>query len=163
MHLLNVTTVVDATLTPLGWKRLDNALARWVNRFHWQLYLSVHNVSVPAEARHHPGHSVRVSQHVGDGHLVELGVPEGDDGSTTGTVAPLVVVVVNEDESVAAGHETPTLSPVPADKNHSKPFHVKTLCLNKMDSNYAMRWVTSLHILIWNMIQPQEQKHTYLV
>lgn len=74
-------------------------------------------MAVPAEARHHSGHSVRVGQHVGDGHLVKPGVPEGDDGCTSGTVSSLVVVVVNEDESIAVGHETPSLSPGPAQKN----------------------------------------------
>lgn len=74
-------------------------------------------MAVPAEARHHPGYTVRVGQHVADSHLVEPGVPEGNDGCTTSTVASLVVVVVNEDESTAVGHETPSLSPVPALKN----------------------------------------------
>ena len=82
-----------------------------------RVYLSVDDVAVPAVARHHPGHSVRVRQHVCNSHLVEPGVPEGDNGSTTGTMASLVVVVVNEDDSVAVGHEAPSLSPVPAHSN----------------------------------------------
>lgn len=81
------------------------------------MYLSVGKVSVPAEAGHHPGHSVRVGQHVGHGHLVQPGVPEGNDGCTAGTVASLVVVVVDEDESIAIGHEAPSLSPVPVQEN----------------------------------------------
>lgn len=81
------------------------------------MYLSIHNVAVPAEARHHPGYSVRVGQHVANGHLVEPGVPEGNNGCTTSTVASLVVMVVDEDESIAIGHETPSLSPVPGHKN----------------------------------------------
>lgn len=81
------------------------------------MYLSVHNVAVPTEAGHHSGHSVRVGQHVADGHFIEPGVPEGNDGRAAGTVASLVVVVINEDESIAIGHETPSLSPVPGHKN----------------------------------------------
>lgn len=81
------------------------------------IYLSIDNVAVPAEARHHPGYSIRVSQHVGNSHLVEPGLPEGNNGCTTSTVASLVVMVVNEDESIAVGHETPSLSPVPAHEN----------------------------------------------
>ncbi len=79
--------------------------------------LSVDKVAVPAVAGHHSGHSVRVGQHEAASHLVEPGVEEGQNGGTTCTVASLVVMVVNEDESVAARHETPTLSPVPAQKN----------------------------------------------
>lgn len=74
-------------------------------------------MAVPAEARHHPGYSVRVGQHVADSHLVEPGVPEANDGWTTSTVASLVVVVVNKHESIPVGHETPSLSPGPAHKN----------------------------------------------
>lgn len=54
-------------------------------------------MAVPAEARHHPGYSVRVGQHVGNSHLVEPGVPEGNDGRTTSAVASLVVVVIHKD------------------------------------------------------------------
>ena len=74
-------------------------------------YLSVDKFAVPAEAGHHPGHSVGVSKHIGHGHLVDSGVPEGGDGGTASTMAPLVVVVVDEDQGVAIGHETPSLSP----------------------------------------------------
>ena len=74
-------------------------------------YLSIDKVAVPAEAGHHPGHSVGVSQHVGHGHLVDPGIPEGSDGGTARPMAPLVVVVVDEDQGIAIGHETPSLSP----------------------------------------------------
>lgn len=76
--------------------------------------LSILESAVPTEAGHHSGHSVRVGQHVADGHLVEPGVPEGDDGGATSTMASLVVVVVDKDEGVAIGHESPSLSPAPA-------------------------------------------------
>lgn len=73
-------------------------------------------MAVPAEARHHPGETVRVGQHVADSHLVKPGVPEGNDGGAASTVASLVVVVVDEDEGIAVGHEAPALSPGPARK-----------------------------------------------
>lgn len=94
------------------------------------MYLSVHKVAVPAVARHDSGKSVRMSQHVSDGHLVKSGIPEGEDRGSSCAVASLVVMVVGKDNSIAVSHESPTFSPVPAHKNERQNVKIfKRTCV----------------------------------
>ena len=87
------------------------------NSFDIKAYLSIDKVTIPSEAGHDSGDSIGVGQHVPHGHLVEPGVPEGDDGGSARSMASLVVMVIHENQSVSIGHESPALAPVPEHKN----------------------------------------------
>jgi hypothetical protein len=67
---------------------------------------------VECEAGHYPGVAVSMGQIEGSSHLVVFRHFVSEDISTTGSVSALVIVVVDECQGTATGHESPALAPV---------------------------------------------------